>query len=692
MQKKLVIRQQGIKECGASCLLSVIRYYKGNISLTKLLELTNTNKNGTTFYDLRYASNYLGLPAEGYKLDKLSNEIKTPFISQVLVNNYTHFIVVYEIKKDSLLIMDPGQGSKVIKLEYFYKTWTGNIMIFNYNKKLPIITTENYIKNIIINVLSKNKILLTNIFILSIIFTLLTIINSYQMKFILAKFSVSTFVISFIYIILMRSLANVFKNILLSYLNIKLDISIFASSIDNIIYFPYSYYKNKTTGEVTSKLSDISYIRNLISKIILTVLLDFLILIIAGIFLYSINKFLFLLSLLIVLIYVITMLLLNPYMNKLVKKDLENNSIINTNLIESITNFETIKGLNIEAKIIDKLEYLYSKNLKNVLKFSNIINFCNFIKESVELTILLLINLYGILEVTKGSMQLSTLIVFNTILVYFLDPVKNIINLASDYYMAKNALDRANTLFEIKKEDMLTKTDLIINGNIDIHNLSFSYGHTKILNDVNLSIKNGEKVLILGNSGSGKSTLLKILYKYYDVRRGMININNNDINDYSLKDIRSEITYISQNEMLFTDSIKDNIILNRNIKTEEFLNVCKTFCVDKIIENNILGYDMLLEENGINISGGERQRIILARSMLKKSKIVFIDEGLNQIDINLERKILKNSFKNYKNITFVIVSHRLDNMDLYDKVIKIENGQVIDILKRRVKWLVATKK
>ena len=412
MQKKLVIRQQGIKECGASCLLSVIRYYKGNISLTKLLELTNTNKNGTTFYDLRYASNYLGLPAEGYKLDKLSNEIKTPFISQVLVNNYTHFIVVYEIKKDSLLIMDPGQGSKVIKLEDFYKTWTSNIMIFNYNKKLPIITTKNYIKNIIINVLSKNKILLTNIFILSIIFTLLTIINSYQMKFILAKFSVSTFVISFIYIILMRSLANVFKNILLSYLNIKLDISIFASSIDNIIYFPYSYYKNKTTGEVTSKLSDISHIRNLISKIILTVLLDFLILIIAGIFLYSINKFLFLLSLLIVLIYVITMLLLNPYMNKLVKKDLENNSIINTNLIESITNFETIKGLNIEAKIIDKLEYLYSKNLKNALKFSNIINFCNFIKESVELTILLLINLYGILEVTKDSMQLSTLILF----------------------------------------------------------------------------------------------------------------------------------------------------------------------------------------------------------------------------------------------------------------------------------------
>lgn len=692
MQKKLVIRQQGIKECGASCLLSVIRYYKGDISLTKLLELTNTNKNGTTFYDLRYASNYLGLPAEGYKSDKLSNEIKTPFISQVLVNNYTHFIVVYEIKKDSLLIMDPGQGSRVIKLEDFYKTWTGNIMIFNYNKKLPIITSKNYIKSIIINVLSKNKILLTNIFILSIIFTLLTIINSYQMKFILAKVSVSTFVISFIYIILMRSLANVFKNILLSYLNIKLDISIFSSSIDNIIYFPYSYYKNKTTGEVTSKLSDISHIRNLINKIILTVLLDFLILIIAGIFLYSINKFLFLLSLLIVLIYVITMLLLNPYMNKLVKKDLENNSIINTNLIESITNFETIKGLNIEAKIIDKLEYLYSKKLKNVLKFSNIINFCNFIKESVELTILLLINLYGILEVTKGSMQLSTLIVFNTILMYFLDPVKNIINLASDYYMAKNALDRANTLFEIKKEDMLTKTDLIINGNINIHNLSFSYGHSKILNNVNLSIKNGEKVLILGNSGSGKSTLLKILYKYYEVRRGMININNNDINDYSLKDIRSEITYISQNEMLFTDSIKDNIILNRNIKTEEFLNVCKNFYVDKIIEGNILGYDMLLEENGINISGGERQRIILARSMLKKSKIVFIDEGLNQIDINLERKILKNSFKNYPNTTFVIVSHRLDNMDLYDKVIKMENGQVIDILKRRVKWLIVIKK
>ena len=224
-------------------------------------------------------------------------------------------------------------------------------------------------------------------------------------------------------------------------------------------------------------------------------------------------------------------------------------------------------------------------------------------------------------------------------------------------------------------------TNLEISGDIEINNLCFGYSNTLILDNIRFKVKDKEKVLLLGKSGTGKSTILKLLFKYYQVKRNNISINGNDINDYTVMDIRNNITYISQNELLFNDTIRNNIILDRNINEKEFLKVVKLTYVDEIIKDDILGYNKVLEENAVNLSGGQRQRIILARALLKPSKIILIDEGLNELDINLERKILKNIFDFYQNITIIIVSHRLNNIDLFDKVIKIVNKKAEVIIK-----------
>ena len=197
------------------------------------------------------------------------------------------------------------------------------------------------------------------------------------------------------------------------------------------------------------------------------------------------------------------------------------------------------------------------------------------------------------------------------------------------------------------------------------------------LKDISFDIAKGEKVLILGPSGSGKSSLLKILFKYYPVSRDKVYLNNYDINDLTIKDIRTKFTYLSQNELLYTDTIRNNITLSRNISEEEFLKVCKITYVDDLVKDNLLSYNYPLEENGVNLSGGQRQRIILARALLKESSYILIDEGLNEIDINLERKILKNIFDNYQHKTIIIISHRLDNMDLYTKVINLSKRSIL---------------
>jgi ATP-binding cassette subfamily B protein len=209
--------------------------------------------------------------------------------------------------------------------------------------------------------------------------------------------------------------------------------------------------------------------------------------------------------------------------------------------------------------------------------------------------------------------------------------------------------------------------------------MSFSSnGQKENLQNIHFHINKQEKVMILGDSGSGKSTILKILLKYYPIQRDMIYIDEIDLNDYSITNIRNNISSISQNEILYTDTIKNNITMNRKISDEEFINVCRIACVDEFVKDMFLGYNTKLEENGLNLSGGQRQRIILARMLLKPSKIILIDEGLNAVDINLERKILKNIFSNYIDNTIIVVSHRLENMDLFHKVIKLKEGQIIE--------------
>ena len=163
--------------------------------------------------------------------------------------------------------------------------------------------------------------------------------------------------------------------------------------------------------------------------------------------------------------------------------------------------------------------------------------------------------------------------------------------------------------------------------------------------------------------------------KYYQVNRDQVKINGIDINDYCLSGYKEGISYVSQKEMLFTDTLENNLNINPNDK-EKLLEISKMCEVDELIKNSNVGYKMLIEENGNNISGGEKQRIVLARALLKPFDLLIIDEGLNQMDVNLERRILKRIINKYHNKTIIIVTHRLENMDLFDKVVELRDGRL----------------
>ena len=161
----------------------------------------------------------------------------------------------------------------------------------------------------------------------------------------------------------------------------------------------------------------------------------------------------------------------------------------------------------------------------------------------------------------------------------------------------------------------------------------------------------------------------------------MIEIDNKDINDLDAYDIRNYITYISQNEVLFTDTLKNNILLDRQINEDDFLKVVSVTQIDKIISKSTLGYNMLIEENGFNLSGGEKQRIFLARCLLSNAKYIVIDEAMSAMDISMERKILKDIIANYDK-SIIMITHRLDNTDLFDRQIVLERGNIVSDVRK----------
>lgn len=691
MKKKLIVLQEGNKDCGVCCLLSIIRYYNGNISLNKLMEMTKTTKNGTTFYNLSEAASKIGMASKAYYVDDFNNisVYSCPFISQVIRNGYTHFVVVYKISKDKLLIMDPALGSLYMSREKFLNIWTGYIMMFEKVKILPNYKDEKYINKLLYGLILNNKKIIVNCLLLTLMFCFLTIGYSVYLKVMIDKVlnqdKYLLIVISLIFfiVILFRSLTNLFRNQMLSYFNMKVDISLFLNSFKRILLLPYNYYKNKTTGEIISRVNDLSYIKQIISQLLTTVFLDIVLLLFSLVCLYFINSKMFVISFFIAILYVIIIFIYPRFIKTKIYESQAEVAKVNSYLVESISGLETIKGLRCEKMVNDRLESFYTKAQATIFDYNIISNGVLFLKDLIFYVGVLLINYVGCVDIMNGNFTVGSLLTFNTILGYFLNPLQNFIDLADDYVYVRGVFKRANGLYEVKLDDLESKNGLRVEGDILFNNLDFSFnGKDQILKSIKIEFKAKEKILLLGNSGSGKSTLLKILYKYYDVSRGMVLVNGIDINDFSISDIRDDIIYVSQNETLYTGSIKDNILLNRDIDYKDFLDMCYYLEVDNIIKDNLLGYDFLLEENGANISGGERQRIILARALFKKGNIILIDEGLSQMDIDLERRVLKRIFSIFKDKMIIVVSHRFNNMDLYDKVFKLKDGMVDDCLTR----------
>lgn len=678
--------QDGVKDCGICSLLTIVRYYNGNYSKEYLRTITNTTKDGVTAFALLEAAKNIGFDAVGVTGDVLDIAKKNlPCIAHVVIQNkYKHFLVIYKIDKKNKVIMlaDPSQGLVKMNVSDFEKMSTKVFLFLKPNKKIPYVKNESKVKNIIYNFLSENKMSLFITLILSFLYNIISIMTSFNFQLIMnyalkygSKYNLYIIFISMLILYILKELLIYIRNLVVNFISLKLDYSLITSVYSHILSLPYSYYRNRPVGEVIMRINDLSELKDSVSQLIVTFLLDIFLIIITLIFLYMINFKLTLIVIFVLILYFLVTFIYNKFLFKMIRLNKKDSSAVNTFMVESIEGVMSIRGSNTFLQFKDKFSSLYNNFIISSYNFFKKYNTLNFLNNFLISILIVVIITMGSIFVIDGNMDSSSIITYYSVLCFFLEPVKNVANFDVVVKKSRISIERIEELLMVEEEKILLDNQKITGKlkNILFKDVTFSYDFkNNVVNKLNLKIDEGEKVVIYGKSGSGKSTVAKILTRYLDVERGKVFINGYDINDYNLWSIREGITYVSQNEFLLTDTIYNNINMKGTRDAEYIFDVCKMIGVDKIVKFKNGGYNMILEENGSNISGGERERILLARAFVRDSDVYILDESFSEIDSLGEREILGKIFSKYKDKTIIVISHRMDNNDLYDRKICME--------------------
>lgn len=675
------VLQQNSYDCGIASLITILMYYGIKPSRESIVSKLNKKHGGYTAYDLVKVSKSYGLDAYGIK-SNIKDIKKLPVIAHTIKDkNLFHFIVILEKNKDTLKVMDPSIGIIDITYEEFSKITTNIFLIFEGLKRKK--AKDLRFKREIFGIFKQNKKIIVKTLFLSIIYVGICLLFNYYLSLIISNKGdfdlLNIILLVFLNISLLKNFISYIRNNLILNLNNKIDKEVTFKLTNHILNLPYEYFISKTTGELVTILEDIENFKEIITKVFILSLVDLILIGIVLIYVSFINLHIALLMLLvIVFILLVTKRYQYSFNDSYLKyKNLKIN--YSSNLISYITSFETIKNLNISSFVEKLLTDKYNDSLKEDKIYNKKYYNYNLITSLImDIFYLLVIYISAVIFLNNNGNSIN-IILFSSIFYMIIGFLSNITESISLYKVYQTSTDRVLDCLEVKKEEN-SKTNYSLINNISFKNVGYIKNEQTVLKNINLNIRKSEKVYITGESGTGKSSLMKLLLKYFSINEGNILIDDIDIKDIDLSFIRDHVTYIGQNEELFTGTIMDNL----KMVSDDFKKIKKVSSItmfDEVLSSSNIDYNYPLEESGYNLSGGERKKLILTRGLLKFKSVLILDEVFNEISIEEERKILKNIFDNYKDKIIIVISHRSSNKDLFDKKFELKREDGINEIK-----------
>ena len=485
---------------------------------------------------------------------------------------------------------------------------------------------------------------------------------------------------------LAQALLGALRTFLFADMTNHIDTNLGSSIIHHLLRLPIVYFSKRSVGELNGRINELEKIRRFLTSTAITVFLDaiFSLIYIGVMMLYSVK--LTFMALTILPLFIILTFIIAPINKKQLRKQAESKAKVQGHLVEALNGIETIKGQGMEIYSHWRWEQLYSRQIKN--GFRNIIT--NTAASSVSQFLSQLSGLIviwgGAVLVLNGEMTLGQLIAFRILSGYVTSPILRLTSTWQNFQDISLSVERLGDVIDSKKESELNGDNLPplenIEGDISFENVSlkFENSHDYQLKDINFKVKKGEFVAVIGSSGSGKSTLMKVLMRLYTPSKGLVKIDSNDINKFDLYSLRNQIGFVPQETLLFSGTIQSNISLPKpEASFEEIREAARVANAHDFIQELSKGYSNDIGEKGIKISGGQRQRLSIARMIIKEPKIVILDEATSSLDGENERKVLLNIMKKFENQTVFFVTHKLDNMEMFTKILLMDEGKLIEI-------------
>ncbi len=688
------IKQHDITDCGAACLATICKHYGFKTPITRIREVAGTDKQGTNALGVIKAAEQLGFSAKGVKgnQEAFFSEFPLPAIAHVVVDGtLLHYVVIYKITKKEVVIADPAKGIVKYTPDEFFKIWTGILILLVPNQKFKKGKETKGLFERFFHLLLPQKGLLIQVFLASLIYTALGILGAFYMKALLDDIlpyglmkTLHVLSIGVIGLYIFQTVLSGFRAHLLLYLSQKLDIALLLGYYEHVLRLPMSFFGTRRVGEIISRFQDAGHVRDAISGATLTIMIDTLMVIGGGIILYMQDGLLFGVAFILVILYAIIVFAFNKSLKTGNQRQMEDNAQLTSYLVESLNGIQTVKAFNAERKVNLETEGKFIKLLRSIFKLALTTNIQAILKGLVELIGGVVILWIGAYQVLQGNMSVGSLITFNSLLAYFLTPMKNLINLQPELQTAMVAAERLGEILDLELEyDENEEKKMQINkfeGTVSLRNVDFRYGtRSLVLKKINMEIKKSERIALVGESGCGKTTLVKLLLNFYPVEKGDILIDGNNILDIKKETLREHIAYVPQETFLFSGTILDNLLLGTNgIGMEEVVEAAKMARAHDFINDLPLRYNTHLEENGTNLSGGQRQRLAITRAILKKPDILILDEATSNLD-SITEAAIENTINTFsKGMTTIIIAHRLSTIKRCDRIFVMDKGEIVE--------------
>ena len=694
-RKKHYRPQMDQKDCGVASLAMVFGYFGSYYSLARLRELAKTTINGTTALGLVKAAETLGFEPQAIQADMTlfdSPNLIFPFVVHVLKDKeFFHYYVVTGMDQQNIHIADPDPEVRLTKLsrERFEEEWTGTTIFVAPSPNYQPHKDKNQSLTSFLPILINQKGLITNIILATVLVTLINIVGSYYLQSIIDTYvpnqtssTLSIISICLVIVYALQQILSFAQDYLLIVLGQRLSIDVILSYIKHIFNLPMSFFATRRTGEIVSRFTDANSIIDALASTIISIFLDISMMLMISIILFLQNSNLFFMSLLGLPIYAVIIIAFMKPFEKMNRDTMEANATLSSSIIEDINGIETIKSLASEKTRYQKLDREFVDYLKRSFTYSRAESQQKALKKFAQLLLNVCVLWMGANFVMDGKMSLGQLITYNTLLYYFTNPLENIINLQSKLQTAQVANSRLNEVYRVNSEfegQKMVEDLSMVQGDMTFKGIHYKYDYGQdILSDINLNIKDGSKIALVGVSGSGKSTLAKMMVNFFNPSQGEIRLGGMNLNQIDKKSLRKHINYLPQQPYVFNGTILENLLLGAKEGTtqEDILRAVELAEIREDIERMPLNYQTELTSDETGISGGQLQRIALARALLTDAPILILDEATSSLDILTEKRIVDNLMNLDK--TLIFIAHRLTIAERVEKVVVLDRGKIVE--------------